>query len=149
MHTTVVGGCCLEIESFIFHPTLSYLWHSKADWKNYSLLFNERCSCSPCRQQCVTVTGWCHLASPILADIRLSARICSPVLLPWHSKTGKWTWGPHNEPSSRLWITRRLHLIQVPQLVLFWCVGHSVFTPGDESEHHVELFVARAITTVP
>lgn len=139
MHAAFVWSCCLEFESSIFQPTFSYLWHLKVAGKKKklcSLLFNERCSSSPCQQQCVIVTAWCHLAFPS-GDIRLSARICSAVLLPWHRRTGKWTWGPHNEPSSRLWVTRRLRLIQVPQLISFWCVGHSVFAPVDESEHHV------------
>lgn len=108
----------------------------KLEKKTYSLLFNERCSSSPRQQQCVTVTGWCHLVFP-QGDIRLSAGICSLVLLPWHSGTRKWTWGPHNEPSSGLWVTQCLHLIRVPQLILLLCIGHSVFTPGTESEHHV------------
>lgn len=142
---TTLWSCCLQLESSIFQATFSYLWHLEAARKkNCSLLFNERCSSSPCQQQCVTVTAWCHLASPS-GDTRLSARICSPVLLPWHRRTGKWTWGPRNEPSGRLWATRRLRLIRVPQLVVFWCVGHSVFAPVDESEHYVHNYLSLAL----
>lgn len=155
---TITHAChsCLELLFGVgeFHlPThfflpLTFRSCKKKKKKTCSLLFNERCSSSPCQQQCVTVTAWCHLASPS-GDTRLSARICSPVLLPWHRRTGKWTWGPRNEPSGRLWATRRLRLIRVPQLVVFWCVGHSVFAPVDESEHHVRNYSSLAPSSRP
>lgn len=104
------------------------------------LPFNERCSSSPCQQQCVTTTGWCHLVSLRGASAVMQNLQCCHFTL-----TDKPTWTgygerPHNGPSSCLppWkngIGWHLCLICVLRCILFCCARHSVFTPTVESEH--------------
>lgn len=80
------------------------------------LLFNERCSSSPCQQPCVTTTGWRHLVSPRGASaVRPNLQSCHFTVKDEPSWRGEL--GPHNGPSSCLTLKEKGKLDDICVLV--------------------------------